>query len=347
MSKLAKAQRLAAKGDFPTAERRLADLHGRDDRAPLALSRVRAASTGPEAAVDVLREVVTQTPDSAPAHVELGIAQWDAGNVAEAHAAFARVVALQPENDVALSYLALSKLATGEAAAAREIYRQHGFNDNRMFRVRLTEWMERQWLEHDRFFMQRELEPIQPAPRPSLRRAQKYFYAKKYPQMLAELQPMLEQEPGDESLHYACALGAEMLQDYNAALRYFAMEVKEPEPGFLSKLSEKLRRFWRRITGKPQLEETEPASQDAVLALRGRCRLRTRDFTGAAEDLGQVLVLGPEDYALKYYLGVLCLAHGEDKRAREFFRRAHTDYMVDTLEFQWWQIEGALFREAD
>jgi hypothetical protein len=46
---------------------------------------------------------------------------------------------------------------------------------------------------------------------------------------------------------------------------------------------------------------------------------------------------------MNYYLGLLCLAHGESSSARRLFLRAHTQYLVDTLDFQYWQMERALF----
>lgn len=318
MSRLVKAQRSLHRGDYPAAKAALGDPWASQDiRLALVLGRIEGAENGPAATMEVLQEARTRRPNHAPAHLEYAVAAWDAGQFDQTQTALEQVLALQPENDVALSYHALALMQAGEMGAARAILRKHGFSDNRMFRVRLTEWMEQEWLVNGRFFAQRAAPPA-PAPRrPSLRRAQRFFYAKQYEKVLSEVEPLYAGKPEDEGLMFASALAAELLHDYERAISHLG-------------------------TSWTAEEDKWP---DALRALRGRCRLRVRDFAGAAADFGKVLILGPEDFGLNYSLGVLCLAHGEQPRARDFFRRTHTDYMVDTLEYQFWQMEQALFRE--
>jgi Flp pilus assembly protein TadD len=104
-----------------------------------------------------------------------------------------------------------------------------------------------------------------------------------------------------------------MLCDYERALEYLS-RVKEPEADW----------------------------PDALTAARGRSLVRLGDFLEGANDLARVLAVGPEDYGTNYYLGLLCQAHGERSRARQLYLRAHTQYLIDTLDFQWWQMERAL-----
>lgn len=320
MSRLVKAQLLLKRGHPEAAENVMENaLDSPDPRDALVLARIRGLRYGPESAIEVLEKARERHPGNSPLHLEYGIAVWDASRFDNARAAFEQVLAMQPLNDVALSYHALALLQADEGEAARAIFRKHGFSDNRMFRVRLTHWMETQWLEQNRYFFQREA-VIDPAPpRATMKQAEKAFYQKEFAKVLAIVEPLYAHKPGDDGLRFACAVSAEMLHDYSRAMRHLN-------------------------TPAPVNEEQWP---DALRAVRGRCRLRLRDFEGAASDLGKVLILGPEDFGLNYYLGVLCLAHGEQARSREFFRRAHTDYMVDTLEFQFWQIETALFQEPD
>jgi Flp pilus assembly protein TadD len=116
---------------------------------------------------------------------------------------------------------------------------------------------------------------------------------------------------------FACAIAAEMLFDNERALDHIAVIGDGEE------------------------------MPDPLRAARARNLLRLGEFARAAEDLNRVLIIGPEDYGVNYFLGVLCLSHGRAAQARNLFLRAHADYMVDTLEFQFWQMQQALFDTAD
>ena len=97
-------------------------------------------------------------------------------------------------------------------------------------------------------------------------------------------------------------------------------------------------RAWDYLTKLPDPE----GLPDIVLGLRARCLLRLRRFDEAADVVNRVLTIGPEDFGSNHVMGVLCLAFGRRGRARAFFRTAHTQYMIDTLEIQQWQLEQAI-----
>ncbi|MGI8907517.1 MAG: tetratricopeptide repeat protein [Candidatus Sumerlaeaceae bacterium] len=321
MVSLARAQRLAGRGKLDAAEAylRSALVDGANVRNWLVLGRLLEQGGRAENALHVFDDARVRYPNQAPAHLFYGIAALDLGYVEDAAASFARVLEMQPGNDVARSYAALGKLMQGDDDAAVSTFRTFGISDNRAFRVRLTEWMESQWLANGRFFAQHALEfPSDPPAKTSTRRAQKHFYAKRYAEMLRELEPAALASHPDQSVLFACALGSEMLFDYQRSLEYIS-RVTEPESEW----------------------------PDAILATRARSLLRLGDFPAAAADLARVLTVGPEDFGSNYYLGVLCLAHGEHASARQLFMRAHTQYLVDTLDFQYWQMEQALLGRAD
>lgn len=346
------AQKLLDAGEFDKAAAVLGADSGpdaTDPRRPLVLARIEDARGNRDLALDLLDRLRTARPDYAPGHLFFGIISSDDGRPEAAAAAFDRVLELQPANDVARSYRALAHLQLGEDDAAAAIFRGHGFNDNRMFRVRLTEWMELQWLEKNRFFAQRPAmpppagdsvsAPVPPVFAPGERdagsdaateatpprapgivrrlriesRASRLFHARRYPEMLQVLEPLARVPDPDDGVLFTCAFGAEMLHDYDLALEYLG-----------------------------RLPQETAQWPDALLAARGRLLVRQRRFREAAEDLNRVEVIGPEDYGANYYFGVLCLAHGERAHARRLFFRAHTQYLIDTLETQWWQIEQAL-----
>lgn len=312
---LGRTQRLAAQGNFDSAEEQLRGAQTADVRAALVLGRILEQQGRTEEALAAYDQARTQFPQHAPAHLFYGIAALDLARVPEAETALKRTLELQTQNDVARSYMALCWLMQGEDDAAINNFKLYGITDNRMFRVRLTEWMETEWLTNSRFFAQRSVQmPAEPAPaKTSTRRAQKFFYAKNYVPMLHELDAATRADRPDQSVLFACALGAEMLFDYERALDYLG-RVKEPDSQW----------------------------PDALVAARGRNLVRLGDYMAGATDLARVLAVGPEDYGTNYYLGLLCLAHGERARARQLFLRAHTQYLIDTIDFQWWQIERGL-----
>jgi tetratricopeptide (TPR) repeat protein len=209
---LSKAQRLAAKGRIEEAEAYLSPALAEtsDVRAWLVLGQMLEQQGKPESALEILDKARSRFPDHAPAHLFYGIVALDLGRGGETEAALSQVLALQPENDVARSYIALCWLKQGKDDAALSLLREHGINDNRAFRVRLTEWMESQWLDSGRFFAHRTVVlPAEPPPAKSnSRRAQKHFYAKRYPQVLWELDSATRAEQADDSVLFACAIAA-------------------------------------------------------------------------------------------------------------------------------------------
>jgi tetratricopeptide (TPR) repeat protein len=265
-----------------------------------------------------------ENPRHAPSHLFLGIALYDAGNPVTALACFDEVLRLQPYNELAAAYRGLALLAAEREQEGLALFRQHGFSDNHGFLIRLTEWVETQWLETGRFFSPKPL-TLDAAPahgrRSAERRATRAFQRRDWVTVVTALDPFAAAPKPDIELIYAAALASELLHDYERALGYLA-----------------------RLTGQPPAgHETDTGIlPDILRAVRARNLVRLRRFREAAEDLDKVLIIGPEDFGVNYYLGILCLAAGQRARAREMFGRAYRDYLVDTLEYQFTALTAAL-----
>ncbi|MBX7246542.1 MAG: tetratricopeptide repeat protein [Candidatus Sumerlaeaceae bacterium] len=317
---LTKAQKLLAAGRFADAETALqtGETSRFDPRRSIVLARIHAEAGEMDRALEELAVALQQAPGHAPTHLYRGIFSCDIGNADQARICFEKVLELQPQNDLAWSYLALALCMGGADAAGLKIFRERGFNDNRWFLVRLAEWMETEWLENSRFFAPQAIEkPFEETGdiggrTGRERRAMKHFRAKRYREMLDELEPLALGPRLDEETAFACALACEMIGDNTRALAH--------------------------INRLPEGVDLP----DALLAARGRNQMRLGLWEEAAEDLGRVLIIGPEDYGTNYCLGVLCLSHRERRRARRLLFRAFSDYIVDTYEYQFWQMTQAL-----
>jgi Flp pilus assembly protein TadD len=256
-----------------------------------------------------LESKTSQKLHPAPALLFAGIDLWDNHQAAQALEKFDEVLTLQPKNDLARSYGALCTLALGNAGAAAETWRQSGFSDNTMFRVRTAEFVEMRWLTTKQFMG----ETTMPSPQPgswSQRRALKNFYRRDYAQIVRFVAP----PPVENEVEaFLAATALEMMRHYSAARKYL--------DSFLPKRAE-----W----------------PDPLVALKARLDLRAGHIRHAAREFASVVVMGPEDFGINYYMGIVCLAYEKREEARQYFLRAFTNFMVDTLEFQWWQIEQIL-----
>lgn len=254
-----------------------------------------------------------QPPHEAPRHLFAGIDHWDGGDVPAAFAEFEAVLNLQPRNDLARSYRALCLLATSDHDAAAENWRTYGFSDNAMFRVRLAEFIESSWLR-DGTFMGESTTALPPAGQSVPRKALRKFYKRDFRGLLNYVAPSPVQ---DELEVFLAGTALEMLRHHCAATQYL-------------------------LSLEPRRDEWP----DALIALDGRLKVRTGQIAEAARNFAKVVVLGPEDFGSNYHMGIVCLAYEKRDEARQYFLRAFTDYMVDTLEFQWWQIEQVLLNPA-
>ena len=307
----------------------------RDPRHALALAATREAAGDPAAALATLEALTAERPEFAAGHLHLGIARLDRlpePDAAGALAAFDRVLELQPPNDVAASYRALALLNLGRDNEARTVFRARGFNDNRMFRVRLTEWMEARWLADGRFFGRPDDSPSLPEPaasanpppgRGETRRREKaalaHHYAHQFDGVLDQLAPLLAPESPDAGVVLHATLAEEMLGRPGRALALLRRLPPETEAG-----------PW----------------PDVYLAALGRALCRHRRWREAAEVLNRVEITGPEDFGANYHFALICHAAGRRAEARRLWLRAHTRYLVDTLETQWWQSTRALTSDS-
>ena len=278
----------------------------------------------PAEALLILQPVMNDAPCNAPAKLLAAIASWDAGNLHAAAGFASEVIALQPDNNLAQSYRAMALMATGCHEEGQAIFREFGFNDSPTFRMRLTAWAESQWLDYNRFFNQLSYDPVSPI-RPGIaaklfrgKIAERYFFGHRFSELLQLLEPYVWAGKASMEEVFATAMAAEMLQDYERA--------------------------WSLINLIPASAEPPP---DILRGLRARILLRLRRLEDAAAEANEILMLGPEDFGVNHVMGVLCLAFGKPIEGRQFFLRSHTEYMIDTLEYQQWQLEQALLRPAN
>lgn len=311
---LSKPQKLARKGDFETALQLLTSAAvAVDHRAELLRARTLISAGNTDEGTQALQELSVRLSSYAPGHLFYGIALWDAGEIATAAEQFERVIELQRGNDLAQSYKALCCQAVGDSPSAIQIWKTHGFSDNTDFRIRVIELIEKAWLFDQSYLGAQPLTEVPPPQHPSERKALSEFYKRNFLSVLQHVPP----PPTEKELSaFLGATAHEMLRNYAGATAYL-------DPLL------------------PRREEWP----DALIALHGRLLCRAGRFTEAANELAKVLIIGPEDFGVNYYLGVISLAFGKGAEARNFFRRALTSYMVDTLEFQWWQIEQALLNQ--
>jgi tetratricopeptide (TPR) repeat protein len=316
---LTTAARLADRGHWEAACEVLgsAEATSDDPRVILQHAAILLSAGEAEEALTLLDGLQQRVPDYTPGLLYAGIAALDCGDAARAATSLGRARELDARNEVVGSYWALTHYTLGHDETAREYFARKGFSDNRGFLVRLTEWVESEWLTRGRFFAPSSVmgrpageQPVRQ--RGSRRRAQRAFRKKRYADVIEALTPIIERGSADAGDIYGCAVSCEMLFAYDDALN----------------LTERL--------------SEEDRELDAVRALRGRCLVRLGRYAEAMDCLEHVLIIGPEDFGLNYYLGLLCLAHQERRRAREFFGRAYRDYLVDTLDYQFWQIQRCL-----
>lgn len=312
---LTKPQKLMKRGLLDEAELALpAPGKHRDPRSEIIRSRLEDMRGNLPGAISVLADAIEQFPDHAPFYLFKGIYQWDLGNTDEALSSFDEVLRHQIKNDLASSYKALCLLALGNPTDAAVHWKKYGFSDNTMFRVRVIEFVESAWLR-DRVYLDQQLPgKITYGKKFSQRKALSFFYRRNFPQMLKYVTPA----PTKNDLEaFLAGTAHEMLRHYDTAKSYV--------DAFL-----------------PQRDEwPEP-----FIALNARLLVREGNIAEAATQFEQIVVMGPEDFGLNYYMGIICLSYEMRSEARHYFFKALTDYMVDTIEFQWWQIEQVLLNPA-
>jgi predicted Zn-dependent protease len=268
-----------------------------------------------EEACAALTQLIETQPAYVPARLYLGIALLEANKPREAAMTLKCAVEQAPQNELVRAYLGLAELMQGHFAEAQTIFSKSGYPANLGFLVRLTMWTESQWLEKGTPLGPVTLGLFESAPSASSysrRAAIQAFRKKNYREFLTMVAPGVLGTSASVDELYACAIACEMLCAYEEALR------------FIERLAEK------------------ESNADPLLAARGRCLVRLGRYNEALECFERVLIVGPEDFGLNYYLGVLCLAHRQKGRSRDFFHRAYRDYYIDTSDYQLWQIQRAL-----
>lgn len=313
---LRKVQSALRRGDQNAAAALLTCSQRTDAAAELWRVRTELLSGNEGAAYGRLSDAREKHPDAMPLALEAGRMALDAGDVAAARREFQHVLTKQSDNTLAASYAALCSWMLGEDDAARSFVARFGLSRNTSFMVRLALWMESEWLASGRFFAQRALTDLAPPVRGFMRTrrssAIRAFYKKDYRSVYALLSPRLASAPNDSEAAFACAFSCEMLHDHEQALRIL-----------------------------------EPFGDDADLpeflaATRARNLVRVGDYARALALLEPIVVPGPEDYGVHYYLAVLSLAHSDAAQAQILMQRAFTSFVVDTLDYQYWQMERAL-----
>lgn len=312
---LAKASRLEQNGQSNEALQLLereAQRHPNDPRYLLQQSQILARLGRYEEAKARLAECLKREPGFAPAHLFAGVLALDNGDPTSAETHFSEVANLQPSNSLAHAYLGLALLMNGKESEGRTLLQLHGQSDNVGFLIRLTEWAESQWLEAGRFFAPRCVELLPPGSMQGMKKliiakkAERLFYQRRYREFLEIAEVILARRPTDENFLFAAGMAAELLSDYERALGYWSAIAADDNDGY-----------------------------DPLRAAQGRVWVRLGEYDRALDAFSHVTILGPEDYGVNYFLGVLCLAHSDRALARRFFQRAFTQYLVDTLEYQY------------
>lgn len=320
---LRRAEKLVARGQWAEACNLLENAEKCESDPRLALRRaaILIETEQPELALSILETLIEKEPSYIPARLYAGIAAIEANQPQRAERIFKSAMALAPTNEVVACYWELTQLMAGNISGAQKILSRRALPANSSFLIRLTLWVEREWLERGRFFAPAALNFFDvlspPNKRFSKRAASAAFRRRNYQQFLELAAPIVKNANAPSELLFACAFACEMVNGFHDAL------------SLLDRLA-------------PEDQQADP-----VLAARGRCLVRLGHYYEALDCFEKVLIVGPEDFGLNYYLGVLCLAHGEEKRSRHFFERAYRDYFVDTFEYQYWQIQQALRRELE
>lgn len=73
------------------------------------------------------------------------------------------------------------------------------------------------------------------------------------------------------------------------------------------------------------------SNTDFARACRGKVLVRLHRFSEATAILQNITIQGPEDFGLCYYWGVITLAYDLPQKAKVFFRRAFSEYHLDTM----------------
>ncbi len=320
---------------------------------------------------ELLAGLAMAHPSAGPARLFHGIACWDRGAILEAAAEFEAAHSLDPDNTLVHCYLALARTALGDREAARRLWALHGHHTNRGYRVRVTEWMEDGFLRHNGWPDHLPALPQQSAvegdpdtPESELESMDMPIASERTPER-APWKPWLFGFGEGDARH--------LLEGEAVSLSWWQRGRLERR---ISRLFRRLRfedvvdgvapllrdpkcdmvTIWvaatsAELTGRAQVglelcERVTPREQwpDPLRALYGRCLYRVGRHQEAAKILAQVEVRGPEDFGVHWVLGGLALAQGDRDLARKLFHRAHTAYMVDTIENQWWAVEQALAR---
>jgi tetratricopeptide (TPR) repeat protein len=324
--------------------------------------------------LELLAGVAKSHETDGPARLFHGIALWDSGKADAAAEEFAATLQIQPGNTLAMSWLGLALAALGDWQKARQLWKPFGHHTNRGYRVRVSEWMEERFLkangwpdalpkrpesksisagretglaleeQTEQFPKATDSGPEEERPdwvpgpyapdsdedfgllstdrirlswwtRSRLeRRVAGHFQARRYEQVVQEAAPLLQDPRCDMVTLWVTATAAELTGRAGVA-----------------------RRLCERVT--PRDYWPEP-----LRALYGRCLYRLGHHWEAAKIAAGVEIRGPEDYGMHWLLAGLALAQGDRALARQLFFRAHGQYMVDTIENQWWSVERALQR---
>lgn len=281
-----------------------------DPRLEILRARIQSELGQADDAAETLSAGIDRFPDHPPLHLFRGIALWDLGQPAEAMTCFETVLRFQKHNQQAASYIGLCQLSLGQHDRAAETFRKSGFSDNTMFRVRTIEFVESAWLWDQSYFFERHDTPRETDGKFSQAKALRAWYARRYRDVLKHVSC----EPTSNDLEaFLAASSREMLGHYSAAEKYI-------EP----------------------FESQKAEWPEPFIALNARLLVRRGEIAEAAKEFARVVIMGPEDFGINYYLGVICLAYERQSEARNYFVRSLTNYMVDTIDFQWWQVEQVL-----
>jgi predicted Zn-dependent protease len=327
---LTKAERLITRGDHEEAIRLLEKSLERNPRQVLLykpLARAYASLENWDRAEKALAHGLELSPAHPTLSLFLGELYFDEGKFADAVHALEKCLHRQPENQLALNYLAVSLYKMGERAKALEILRDCGLSNNVDFLCRFAATFEEEIRDHTELYREPPREVLyaralwlyriyaRTRRLGFIHRAVKALLRWRYARLAGKLLAIG---------HFRGAVRIydiilELSQDDNDALVGKGIAYLE------------LKQYDKAKNIFLQLGENDPGN-NVYLVYLSLCYYFQKKYHTAVGLLKRIATDGLEDYNANYFLGLNYLALGDPKAAQESFRRAFTKYYVDTME---------------
>lgn len=291
-----------------------------------------------EEAATLLEDWAARHPGDAAGALLLGRARVNLGLWDAAAQALGAALEREPDNLLALNYLALSHLGAGRDAEARGIWARVGLHLNREFLAAFSRVAERRFSEDPAAIPPVTYEFIA-ACQTSAARGWAVYRKRPLLGWWYEKRMVDKWLKSAEKLIY--------LGNYQGALELLgAVRGLAPER-VEARLAQILALMglerWADARGEVLmlLDGSPGAWHTFGLVALGYCYLKEGEAARALEVLRRCATPGPEDYGKHYFMGLCHLALGDEARAHEEFRTAATAFFADTKDQK---IDAAFYR---